>query len=201
MTKESQGFLNFILLKCRWLTVLSWFLVYSKVILSHTCVFFHILSHSGFCCGCRSGFLTRSGIATQVVAPAWAWATPCCNCPGGATLTRGTLELPAGIPKGGPVFPVLPRAHRGFWGWRALLHLTTLIIFHILSPLSQAFSHWGVEASQRHILSCSFRLASSPPFSLGSLLSTPETASSSCIFIQTSPPCALVFLNFPPCYL
>lgn len=116
MTKESQGFLNFILLKCRWLTVLSWFLVYSKVILSHTCVFFHILSHSGFCCGRRSGFLTRSGIATQVVAPAWAWATPRCNCPGGATLTRGTLELPAGIPKGGPVFPVLPRAHRGFWG-------------------------------------------------------------------------------------
>lgn len=116
MTKESQGFLNFILLKCRWFTVLSWFLVYSKVILSHTCVFFHILSHSGFCCGRRSGFLTRSGIATQVVAPAWAWATPCCNCPGGATLTRGHTGAPCRHPKGWSCLPCPSQSPPGFLG-------------------------------------------------------------------------------------
>ena len=200
MTKESQGFLNFILPKCSWFTVLSWFLVYSKVILLHTCLVFMffpimvsvavvVLAFYTVRNRCTSG---RTGVSLGRARA---------NRPGGATLTRGRGgSLPASqrLVLSSLSFPE-PTGVSG--GWRALLHLTALIIFHILSPLSQAFSHWGVEASQRHLLSCSFRLASSPPFSLGSLLNTPETASSSCIFIQTSPPCALVFLNFPPCYL
>ena len=115
-----------------------------------------------------------------------------------------------GIPKGGPLFPVLSRAQRGFWGVEssAPSHHT----HHFSHPLPTVS---GIPSSGRHTLSCSFRLASSPPFSLGSLLNTPETASSPCTFIQVSPetassPCTflqvspprvLVSRSFPPCDL
>lgn len=84
------------------------------------------------------------------------------------------------------------QTHRCFWGVESSAPSPTLIISS-LSPPSQAFSHRGV-TSQRHILSLLFQTCLQPSFLIRvSAEHSHEQLSSSYIFIQTSPPCVLVF--------
>lgn len=190
MTQESQGFE----------TSFSWSLVDSqcwlssqyttRVVLSRTCIFLRILSHHGLCC-CCSGFL-RSGCdpSGHQCEPG---PHPAVTALVGPPLQGGTLELPASLPKGAPVFPVLARLHRCFWGVESSAPSHYTHYFYILSPtISGLLSSGSRSLPEAHSVSF-FQTCLSPPFSLGSLLNTPETASSSYIFIQTSPPCVLVF--------
>ena len=133
MTKESQGFLNFILPKCSWFTVLSWFLVYSKVILLHTCLFFMffpimvsvavvVLAFYTVRNRCTSG---RTGVSLGRARA---------NRPGGATLTRGRAGAPCRHPKGWSCLPCPSQSPPGFLGGGELCSISLHSLFFTSSP-------------------------------------------------------------------